>query len=329
MGSVRHQLGYAEETVYGTVVPVTRPLRVLPGSGVGLKTTLIKSEGLVPGRRFPTAASASQVARHGEGQLSFEASQTGLGMLLKHMLGTDTPTVVQQAATAAWLHTYILGGMGKSLTIQTGIQRADDPTVVEPFTAVGCMFPAWTFGVAVDEYAKFDVSVHARDILDADNDTETLDTLTYGAVNMFDFSMATFTSDAVALTQVRNVQISAAWNLLTDRRFLNNAGLVSQPRNVFGDTLTGSFEAEFVNPTEWYNDFHSNTTVALVLTLTGPVIEGAHNFKLTFTMPACKILGDGAMINNDVPTVTVPFEVLTPAAGEALTVTYLTTDIAV
>jgi len=329
MGSVTHQLGYAEETVYGTVVPVTRPLRVLAGSGVSLKTNILKSEGMIPAKRFPAASTASQVARHGEGVLNFEATMTGLGLLLKTMLGTTSPTVVQQGATPAWLHTYIFGGHEKSLTIQSGIQRADTPTVVEPFTAVGCMFPGWTFSCAVDEYAKFAVDVHARDVLDADNDVETLDTLTYGAVSMFDFSMASFTSDAVAIPQVNAFNLTMATNMLTDRRHLGNSGMVSQPRNVWGDALTGSFEAEFVDPIHWYNDFHSNTTVALVFSVTGPIISGAHTYRLTFTMPTCKILGDGAMINQDVPTVTVPFEVLDPPSAQALTIEYMTTDIAV
>lgn len=329
MGSVNHQLGIAEETTYGTGVTVDRWLEILSES-LTLESENIVSQGMAPGRRFPAQSRVVQTRQWGEGDIEMEVSTTQMGLLFKHMLGTDSPDVVANG-TLAFDHTYILGGMNDSLTVQKGVQRVDDPTIVEPYTFVGCKVTGWSTSIAVDEILSLNLTLDARDVLDADNDAEVLTTAAYpSGLKVFHFAQGTVLVDDVAVANVSSADISATNNLTTERYHLGSSGRKAEPRNVFGDSITGSFTADFGDPADLYNAYHDNTTVSVELEFVGDEIEaGVSSETVSITLGAVKLEGTTPAISNDLVTVDIPFTAYEPDTAEVITIFYTTTDSAV
>jgi len=278
---------------------------------------------MAPGRRFPLASRVARVKERGEGALNLEAPRTGLGFILQHMLGSDAPTSVQQSASAAWLQTFTPGGTTKSFTCQTGIQKVDVPTLVQPFTAAGCMITGWTISVETGGFVVVNCTVLAREV----DTAPTLATANYStATQVYSWEHCSLKIDTVAVPLVNGFTLTAGWNMESDRYHLGGAGFMSQPRNVFGDTLSGSFNADFSALTNWYDRFHDNTTVALEFKAEADIIASTFKQALTVSLPAVKLRGNTPMLSNELSKVDVPYEVYTPASGAPVTITYMSTD---
>ena len=274
------QIGIAAETTVGTGVTVTRFLEYAKG---GLKYTpgFVEPATLVAGQKFQRSSRVTKSRITVSGDLELPWASRGMGLLVKHMVGS-TGTAVQIGATTAYRQIHIpVGKLGLALTIQQGRPEPSTGTV-RPFTWRGCKITEWEFSLSDNDVAQLKVSIDGMD--------ETLATAlasaSYTATNLFGFQLATLKLGGTASTSsglmsvaggtavatvVNSVSVKGTTPLATERYGIGNAGVKSEPLENDIPTITGSLKAEF-NKTELYDVFKAGTAVAVELVLTGSAI---------------------------------------------------------
>lgn len=319
-----HQLGTAEESTYGTPVTVNRFYEVLPGESLDRNQTIIQSRGLRPGIRHALGSRRALVQRSGGGTIPMEIATTDFGRWFKHMLG-GTPSIAQQAATAAYLQTFTPGALPTGLTIQKGVEQVDG--TVKPFTFHGCKIPAWEISISRGGIAQLSVDIDAEDV-----DVATaLATASYTTgLKVFHFAQATLKKDTVAIAGVSDANIRGTNALDTERFFLGTSGLKETPLETDFRTYSGSIKAEFRDLATFYNAFAADTSLQLDLVFTGDAIEGAYDEELTITLHDVRFTGEAPKITGPEPgEQTISWEAFEQDDGDAIQITYQSTDTAI
>ncbi|MDG4826021.1 phage tail tube protein [Asanoa sp. WMMD1127] len=138
-------LGMVEEVTYGTAVAVARFLE-MTGEDLKGKYERIDSEAFRAGQRVLHKDRFQPNPKGAEGSIKLEGMDSGLGLLLKHALGSISSGAPTGGFTT---HTATVGDLrGKSLTVQVG--RVDNAGVLHPFTYTGCKVKGWELSNAVD-----------------------------------------------------------------------------------------------------------------------------------------------------------------------------------
>lgn len=293
------QCGIAAESTWGTAVTVTRFLE-LQKESLAQKPGWQEPSSLRPGVKHRRASRVRQSSKTVEGDMEFEWATKGMGLLVRHMLGSPiaTPTLI---VAGAYRQAHVPGDFrGLGLTAQIGRPEPGTGTV-RPHTYIGCKIPSWEFSLKDQETPRLKVSVDGR----REDTAIALASASYLAgATTFDFSQATLKLGGTATTTSGVTSIAggtAVATVITDimlkgetpmanaRRGLGNAGLKSEQLENNYPTITGSLSAEFAR-SELYDPFVGNTTTALELVLTGGVIGAtAENYTLSFILPAMKI----------------------------------------
>jgi len=319
------QFGTAVESTYGTPVTIDRFHEIQEGESLERRQEVIATSGIRPGLYSGLGARRSLVRRWGEGGVGFEVMSTGFGRILEHMLG-GTGSVAQQAATAAYLQTFTPGSLlGKSLTMQKGVQKVDG--TAQAFTYHGVKLPEWEFSIDVDGFLILALRVDAEDV----DDTTALAAASYGTLSPLSFAQGTLKRDGgAALAGVSNVRVRGRTALDTDRFFLGTAGLKSEPLENGLRELGGALSMEFAAVTDMHDAFEADTSMSLELEFVGDVIEGAYSEQLTITLADVRLTGETPKVEAAGPTVTnIPYEGFEDGSGDSVTIEYLTTDTAV
>lgn len=319
-------LGAKAESVYGTPVTVDRFYEVVSES-LDRRNNVIQSNGMRGGsNNFMRRGSRRVLSTHdGGGGITMEVPTTTFGLWLNHLLG-GTSTIAQQASTAAYLQTHTQGDLtDKSLTLQKQIRDASN-TEVESFTFHGCKILAGAFSVAPNQILQSEFTVDAEDV---DVSTAAASP-SYSNVGLFHWQQGAITVGGAAVANVTNASWTITNPLKTDRYYLGGSGLKAQPTDNDFRAVTGSFDVEFSDPAIVYNRFAADTAVALVLTFTGGVIEGAHNYTLEFSIPEIHFTGDTPKVGGpDVVMLGAGFEAAYDGSNPGITVTYKSTDTAI
>jgi hypothetical protein len=316
------QVGFAEETVYGTPVVVSRFYEFLNES-IKTERTRYESQGLRAGARVQRSGRWASGAQAPAGDLDLELGNKGFGLLLKHMFGavvTSTPG----GGTLTRDHTFTPSSLDLlSLTMQLGIPPVTPGAAVLPFTYHGTKVAEWEIGCSTDGIPKLGLS-----LLSEEEDVATaLAAASYASgFKVFPYTDITL-SVAGAAVNVGEVTLKGN-NALKDDRFMIGSLMRKNPLEVGLREYTGEFTGEFESMTA-YNRFTSGAEVALVLLMAGDVIEGALRYQLQFT---CNVRFDG-----ETPVVGGPeiveqpmqFKCLNTGAsdGTAITCVYRTTDV--
>lgn len=295
------QLVYGAETTWGT--PVTPDHAVeFDSESLSFDPGFVEPTGLRPGRIFKRSNRVIQSRKSVSGDFTLEVPTKGIGLLLKHCLGSTvtTPTaVVGKTGAFSQIHTPS-GTLGLGLTVQVGRPQPSDGTV-EPFTFAGCKVTGWEFDLKDNAIPTWKVTVDGRD----ETTSTALVTPSYpSGAAVFDFTQAslklggtaatasgetTITGGTAVATIITDITITGATPAATERYGLGNAGLKAQQLQNDTPTITGKLSAEF-NKTELYDVFKANTATAMQLDLTGSAIgtSGA-NFLLSFIMPSVRL----------------------------------------
>src|SRR6266404_6209230 len=120
-GGLSAQFGMVDESTYNVAVTVSRFLEF---NSETLEQTIdrVSSTGLRVGRKTPRTSQFVAGRKSVQGDVDIDFQQQGMGLLLKHMLGTVTsaqPNV--GSAPTAWEHTFKVGALdAKSFTCQVG-----------------------------------------------------------------------------------------------------------------------------------------------------------------------------------------------------------------
>lgn len=318
-----NQIGFAEESTYGTRVV---PTRFLEFDAESMKRRIERrtSSAMRKGVRVQRSDRQSAVQKGGGGEARFELANKGFGMLLKHAVG-KAPALSQPAAgpdPTVWDQTFTLGdAAGLSLTTQVGRPKNDG--TVQAFDYLGCKVPEWSIEQELDAYAKLSLSLDARE----EKTDQSLAAASYpSAQTLFDDGMFTVTVNAVAFDSKR-ASLQASMGLLLERFFLGG-GLKKQPIAGEKAPISGALMGEFENLTA-YNLFVAGTIVPIVYKWEGATISNDKKFTLQITMPACRIDGETPETQQGILDAPTPFTVLYDGTAEPITILYRSTDTAV
>lgn len=309
------QLGFAAESAWATPVTVDHfapfdseslALAKVPLQGAGLRAG---DAGLYGSRRKISTRSAG-------GTVAMDLTARGLGLLLKHALGSTvtTPTLI---SGAAYKQVHALGSnQGFGLTMQVG--RTETGGTTRPFTYNGCKISAIEIGVSDGQLAKLSIDVLAQNEATATG----LATASYPMVDQqtFSFAMATagnFTLGGTVTTASGEASVASGVNVATvvnsftlriargmkgDRYGLGNGGLRNEPIENDFYSVTGTLGGEFTSRAELYDLFTADTGTALHLALVGSAITGGGgNNTLDILLP--QLFFDTGAVNASGPDV--------------------------
>lgn len=315
------QIMTAEETTYGTGVTPDRAYEFLSESLERNNRTLV-SNGIRSGTRNLRRGSKRVLVGHdGSGDINLEVTRTGFGRWFKHGMG-GASTITQQAATAAYLQVHPLGDLtGRYQTVQKGVPQTDG--TVKPFTFLGGKITSFELSGSVDEILQFTASMDFRSVTTA----TALASPTFSNAKVFHWGQAAITLNGVDVAAVTGHSISVNNNVNTERYYMGQAGLKSEPLPNDFPEVTGTLDAEFVSQATMYDAYAADTSLALVITYTGDNIASTYDEKLTITVPLIKLGGDTPKLSGpEVVTQSVPFEGLYDGTNAGMTISYMSTD---
>lgn len=264
------QLGFAEETVYGTGVAVTRflPFR---SSSLDITRQRLDDPGLVSGQRTIRQSQLALGTGDVAGNVSWSVFQSDIAVLFEHVLGTAVTTGIGPTYT----HTITPSASvdGKGFTIQEGIP--DQGGTVNPFTYTGCKIQQLTLNVSQDDLTLEAAIVGQDWHTVSEGGVYVLQSAAYPA-GLTRFLPQHFTlqidpdgAGAGTLTSrcVRSFQLTIANNLDTDRYCLGST-MRKEPLLTPGQSLeiTGSIELEWEDINE-FTRFDAQTITSMVWTL--------------------------------------------------------------
>lgn len=326
------QLGFAAETTWGT--PAT-PTKFVEFNSESLKfePTFLEPTGLRPGTKYKRASRVRQSRKSLSGDMEMEWATKGMGLLVKHMLGSalTTPVVI---TGAAYKQVHVPGDhRGLGLTVQVGRPEPSTGTI-RPHTFSGCKVSSWEFALSDNAIPTLKLSVDGRQEATA----TPLATPAYvTGASVFDFSQATLklggtattatgvttvTGGTAVATVVREISISGESPKAAERFGIGSGGLKSEQLENDTPTITGSLGAEF-NRTELYDPFQNNAIMPLELVLTGGAIGAtASNYLLSILMPAVKIKAAAPSVSGpDIVGMSTDFEAYSDESNPVIQIT--------
>jgi len=323
------QFGMAPETTYGTYVAPTRFYEARSARVSKVKNTA-SWDGLAAGRMVDRADGRAVTTKGGRVELSDLVCTTkDMGLLLNLIMG-GTVAPVQQAATAAWLQTHPLADTyGKMASCQSGVPLVGG--TVTPRTALGSKVTSATFACAVDQLVTVSVEMDARDVVD----TEVLAAASYGTARRpFHFGqMAVKTgatvAGATAADGVRGFSLTVERNIKIDQYYANGAGLKDQPVTANKVGITGTLNTDYKTAAHWADRFRDDSQFALVVEFVGANIASTYFETLRFALSAIYLNGDSPGITGpDVVQTDFPFQAYFDLTNPALSIDYMSTDVA-
>lgn len=279
MGAHDFQLGFKDESSYGTAVVVDR-FAEYNGDTAPITGTAGRTEGnpLRLGSRARRQSRVVPFLDHAEGTVPFDVMNKGFGFWLKYML----PNVATTGA-GPFTHTATEGtssqSVGKSFTAQMNYPFHPTGTN-QAVTFAGGKVPKWTLHCAVDEMLQCDMDVWFNSMTTA----TALATAAYPAT-MSNFAWVhgavTIGGSAVDLTSF-SLEVDQGYNL--DRAAIRGNAARKEPTpGVLGITWSG--EADFESLTQW-NRVHSTTVAALSASVVATFTNGTD--VLTATLPGAR-----------------------------------------
>jgi hypothetical protein len=308
-----NQIGFAEETTYGTRVVPTRFLDFV-SEGIARQENFRASAGLRKGQKVQRSGNQSPVNKGANGALTFDMGLNGFGMILKHAFGL-APVIT---GTGPFVQTYKLSdGVGLSLTTQIG--KPTPALVVQPHDFLGCKIADATFTQGLDSYLQLGLTIDAN----ADVTNQALATASYPAAQEL-------LHDGQLLITVNGTEFdSKSSSFKIDRQldmsrfFMRSSTLKKEPIPQGLFPVTGTLDGEFLDYTT-YTLFTAGTIVPIVFTWTGTT------GSFVVTMPACRLEGPKPVTAKaGILDAATPFTALFDGTNEPITAVYTTSDSAI
>ena len=281
------QLGFGEESTYGTAVTVDRFVEF---NSESLKTELSQVTSMGLGRgRFQRSGRQKTVIKGASGSVELDLMTKGHGVLLKHCLGSYANTSVAGSERKALITPDAAGLAGLSLTTQVGRPSVDGTS--RPFTFEGGKVKSWELKNSVDDKVVLAMALDYETVVTG----TALATASYASgAEIFVFSecAATLAGSSIAL---RGFSIKGDNGLDVERRALGNTK--KQPIAAGPATITGSLDFEFEGLTR-YGQLVAGTEVQnLILTFTTPTtIAGGGPALFKVTIPLLYFTGDSPAV---------------------------------
>ncbi len=302
------QVGIAQEGAYGVFTTPTRFLEFLT-EGIAPDRPSLETRGI--GDQFVRTSRRRAYIKSFGGQVEVDFMSSGMGILLKNMLGSIATT-----GTGPYTHTATpdaVGLQGLSMTVQVG--KPQTMGVVVPFNYLGGKVHAWQLDQKIDQNLKLRLTYDFTNIGDL---TSALAVASYPAVNSpLAFLDAVVTLDGVS-GNVSECMVGGARAMAMDRRYLGNQKLEPIANGEYA--VTGQISKEFED-TAIYGKFISGAVAALTMTHTfGATV-------LTTTIPAIEYTGaNPAISGSDIVRQTIPFKALKNATQPIITLALTCAD---
>lgn len=314
------QLGAVAEDTWGVYKAPTSFIEFTEES-LALAIERIESPGLRANNRVLRTDRWSAGQKRVEGTVSFEAPSKGLGLWLKHALGSSSITT-PSGATNARLHTHTLGDpYGLGLTVQVG--RPDSGGTVRPFSYTGCKIDQLTLSNSVDEFLVVECEIVGED----ETTSESLASASYPTgVQLFNWTQGVISIGGSSVGVVTDFSVTVANNHKADRYFLG-AATMSEPIIAGMTEVTGSMTVEFDSLTN-YNRFVNGTIAAVTAKWTAATaIESTFFPYVEVSLPDVRFDGTTpAVAGPDVVTIELPFKALYDGTDQPITITTQTAD---
>jgi hypothetical protein len=299
MSGLLAQIGFGEETTYGTAFFVTR-FAPLVDESITQDIERLESEGIFAGARLIRSQQWAPGLKRITGDVGLEWYQQNTALLWKHMLGSITSSFTAGVGT----HTATLGSLfGKGLTMQIG--RPTVTGTVIPFTYAGCKISSWTVAMEAGEIATLGLSMIAKSETTAtalvtaaySTDADKPFTYLHGGVSISGSSIC-----------VRSIEITGE-NNLSDERVCIGQDTIDEPLEMDRREITGTANLEFTS-TQQYQRYLDGTELPIVLSL-----SASSSAQASVTMN-CRYDGVTPVVEGrDLIVVEVPFKVVGTTAG--------------
>lgn len=326
------QFGFAKESTYGTVVTPNRFFE-FDSEGFALDQTYQDAIGLRAGRTFMPSGRMRRTTRQAGGGVPFDIPTKGLGAVLDLMHGL-TPTVVQQAATTAYLQTHLVGTSQPNKSITAQVNKPTSQAADTPFTYPGTVLTGFGLSLDVGGVAKGQATFDAKDELTPTTTPAgpALATATYpaGVTSFLGTGVGvSITMAGASVAVARSISINWTQPYKTDRFFIGSDPTKARPiPNGIAQT-TGQLELEFFDGTA-YGQFRAGDPLAIVLTLQNNLIASPYYEKLVVTISAAQVRGSSPQVSGpDVLDITVPFTAGDNGVDTPVKYEYTSTDTAV
>lgn len=322
------QFGLKKEATYGVQLAATGFYEI-DSAALALDQSYQDGVGLRAGRMFAPSGRQRQTTRQAGGAIPMDVPTKGFGAILDLMHGL-VPTVVQQAATAAWKQTHLIGTSmpDKSATLQVNkpLAAATDVATTYP----GSIPTAIAFAMEATGILKCTVTWDCMD-------ERTLTTTPAGlalAVASYPTGVTSWvgtigsvvTLNGTPAGKVRSMALNWAQPYKTDRFFLGSVATKLKPIPNGLQTTSGTMEIEWFD-TAAYDLFRSGAKVALVFSFTNDVIATIYSENITFTLSAIQVRGESPAIQGpDVLEQSVAFVAGDNGVAAPLTIEYMSTD---
>jgi hypothetical protein len=318
MGDIAHQLGLGAQVDWATPITPDRFLEFTTES-LQRRQNVAVSNGIRSGRRY--GGQGRRITRHDAGgSVTTEVATTGFGVLFEHLLGAVATT---NPGTLAFQHVFTPGSLlDKGLTLQKGVDEGDGD--VQAFTYPGSKVISADFSVEQDGLLMATWEFDARE----EETATALAAASYTDPIVFTYSEGTLSIDGTPKANVRSVgSLRIVNNLLTERFFLGNQGIKEEQKNVPFDELGGTLDVEFQGIADFYSLFAADTSAELDLVFVGPQIEASHDATLSINIADVRFEGETPQVTGpELVYSNIPFVGLDPESGDAVTITYKTTD---
>jgi hypothetical protein len=206
------QVGLVGESTYGTPVVVTRFPRFVSESLKG-EIARIESDSILAGRQVRDSSQWFSGAVSAGGDLAFELTDRGQGLLWTHMMGGAAIS-----GSGTYTQTYTPGDLaGMSFTTQVG--RPDMSGTVRAVTYTGCKVASWEVACAEGEIATLGLTVTARNefeyrvVTDGVTNTDTTVTSATAMFSPFDVGIGITGTGVQASTTIASVQSATSVTL--------------------------------------------------------------------------------------------------------------------
>lgn len=300
------QVGFKNETTVGTAVTPdhfvefdTETFKYTP--------TWLEGEGIRAGSQFKRDSRVSVVRKDVNGKLDIKLPTKGVGLLVKHMMGSSA-TATQIGVTTAYKQIHTPGDhVGKGLTIQVGRPEPGTGTV-RPHTFNGCKCTQWEFSVSDGGNCMLSTT---WDGWNEDTATALASASYSSGANLFNFSHGSLTLGGTATTGSGEISVAgstavaAVVNSFTvrgeiplqaDRYGIGNAGVKSEQLQNDYPTITGSIDAEFAK-VELYDVFKAASSTTLQANFSQGDAGGGNAFAFNWILPATRFKDLGPAVN--------------------------------
>lgn len=309
----QHQLGWGEESVFGTPVAITKFAEDL-GERIKLDAPRIRVPS-IRGSRSRQKLQYLQGRRRVAGDVPFPFYAKGLGQWLKHAMGSVASA--QQAATPAYLHTFTLQ---EALPTGLTIESKKGPAQFHKWQ--GCKVNQLTLEANIDDFLRMTVSVIGQEeTISASGASATYPTSTFNEVLVFHQGVLTIGGTA---RNIRRFRLTIDNMLFEDYAFgaKTMRSLSPAGREITGEFLQSYDSATAYDAVTQYTAFRDFTPAALNLKFTGMQIDPApHNNWLEIDMPV--LYYDGTTPDVEGPeaeiTLPVPFRIFKDVNPEIVT----------